>query len=369
MLFYFFVFVVIAFLALLSNGKSLKDQRIISLISSLVILCFQGFRWRTGTDWDPYLDCFLRPDIFKEDYEFGYYIFNKAIRYFTDSYTVFLFIQCLIIIICFIKFASYFKVKNISLVLLYYFVSTPFPIRYTLAVAVFLLSYKYVVEKQIIKFIIVLFVSISIHQIVVVALPIYFLARKHFSSKSILILYVLSCIIGFMTEFVFNNIFQLANTLFQYMPAFSQYKAEAYLVESDSQRSLFSMISSVLNGFVFICLFLYIRKLYYKEDIKYNILLNLYVIGLCFGRIVIEAIPYLARSIACFSGGFILMIILGIEAIHLRKKRDSILLKSIFLNAMFIYLFVIYYGQLVFYYPVFVPYYSIFSSTTRTVIF
>lgn len=53
--------------------------------------------------------------------EIGYYYFNKIIRLFTDSYTVFLLIECTIIAICQISFAKQFSINNKAATLLYFF--------------------------------------------------------------------------------------------------------------------------------------------------------------------------------------------------------------------------------------------------------
>ena len=369
MLFYFFVFAVIAILALLSHGKSSRDQKILSIISAIIIVCFQGFRWRTGTDWEPYLNAFLRPEANREDYEIGHYIFNKAIRLFTGSYTVFLFIQCSIVAICQLKVADYFKVKNGSLVMLMSFVTTPFPIRYTMAVSIFLLSYKYIVENKLIKFIICTLIAASIHQIVIVALPFYFITRRIYSTKILFVVYLSCCMVGLMTELVFTSFRDGMNMVIQLLPEFSQYKLNYYMDEMEAERTLSSIIISYVNGAVFIYLFTKLRYLRYKDDAKYNVLLNLYVFGLAFGRVAITALPYLSRAIACFSGGFILMSILGINALHMKSKNNTTIIQSFTLFGFIIYMFMIYHRQLVYYYPVFVPYFSIFSSSTRTVIF
>lgn len=369
MFLYCFLFIMLAAISILSHRKSVRDQRVFTIISAIIIVCFQGFRWRTGTDWDPYLDCFLKPDDYKSDYEFGYILFNKIIRYLTDSYTVFLFVQCSIVAFCQIRVARFFGVENGSLILFTGFVSTLFPIRFTLAVAIFTLSYIYIVRREIVKFLLCLTISVSLHQMVVVALPFYFFTYRFYSNRFLFIVYFTSCLLGLLGEFVFSHLFDALNLVFNYLPEYAQYKTNAYFIENEEERSLISIIISYVNGAVFIYLFTRIRDAFFPSNEKFNVLLNLYVFGLCFGRAIIGAIPYLARTIACFSGGFIIMLILAVNSMKLRDKRNTLFLQYFLLIALIIYEFIIYYGHLVFYKPVFVPYYSIFSETTRPVIF
>lgn len=369
MFLYFLIFIILAILSLVSHRKSSRDQMFFACISTVIVVCFQGFRWRTGTDWEPYYECFLKPDVYKEDFEYGYYLFNKVIRNYTDSYTIFLFIQCALIAFCQLKVAHYFNVQNGSFIMLFSFVTTPFPIRYTLAVSIFLLSYKYIVERKLYKFLFFYIIAVSMHQIVFVALPFYFFTRCFYSNVTLFATYFVSCVFGLMSEFVFSNLLQGVNLIFEYLPAFSQYKVNAYLVETESDRTIVSVILSYFNGAFFIYIFTKLRKYNFTSDNKFNVLLNLYVFGLSFGRLVIDAVPYLARAIACFSGGFIIMVLLGIISINLREKKCNNLFQQFVLFLFVVYVCVIYYNQLIYYKPVFIPYYSIFSSTTRTVVF
>lgn len=371
MYFYFFIFAILAIMALISHGRNARDQRYLGLLSAIIIVCFQGFRWRTGTDWDPYFDCFRFSDSYQVEYvEWGYYMFNKTIKAFTDSYTVFLLIQCSLIAYCYTKTSRFFNVNNVSLVLLYFFACTPFPIRYTMAVAIFMMSYKYIVERKFVKFCIFYALAAMCHQIVLLVLPFYFFCQKSLSTKIYLGIYFTCCAVGLTSEYIFKNLLQAANLIFNYLPEFSQTKMNAYMVESEEERTLVSTMISFLNGAFFIFTFTKVRDKHFADDNKYVVLLNLYVYGLCLGRLVIGAIPYLARVIACFSGGFVLMLYLGICSIKNRKSPYfRLLLQVVLLLLFFIYSAIIYNTSLVQFEPVFVPYYSIFSSTTRPVVF
>lgn len=71
----------------------------ISYFSIFSVLCFMLFlaalRWQTGTDWFPYYNDFITPNI-RQDFELGYVVYVNTIRWFTESYSIFLFITTLI---------------------------------------------------------------------------------------------------------------------------------------------------------------------------------------------------------------------------------------------------------------------------------
>ena len=103
-----------------------KYKRLFSLISAIILFTFIGARWETGTDWDNYKFLF---DSLKLDWGFitsiyhfdiGYILLNAGVKIFTDSYTVFLFVDsfCAISLIYFLLQKTA-KHPNISWLLFY----------------------------------------------------------------------------------------------------------------------------------------------------------------------------------------------------------------------------------------------------------
>ena len=68
------------------NKKSLLFFLIIFLL-----ICHDGLRWETGTDWTNYYNAFERCLMFDfDDFESGYVFLMRCFRVFTDNYTAFL---------------------------------------------------------------------------------------------------------------------------------------------------------------------------------------------------------------------------------------------------------------------------------------
>ena len=371
MFFYIFIFVILSLLALLSQNRSAKDQRLLGIISAIIVVCVQGFRWRTGTDWEAYYDCFIYSNRFQVEYvEWGYYMFNRIIRYLTASYTIFLLIQCGLIAFCHFKIAEHFQVKNVALVMLCSFASTPFPVRFTMAVSIFLLAYRYVEERNLTKFLVFYIAASMCHQIVALTLPVYFICHKQYSNKFIYIAYAVCCGLGLLTEYVFSNMLNGLALIFNLLPEFSQDKASAYMIESDEERSLISTILSFLNGAFFIFLFTKVKDKFYSSNNKFNILLNMYVFGLCFGRVVIGAVPYLSRINVCLAGGFTLMIYLSILSFKTSKRSTTGFVQKLLILLFILYISVSYFGKVNGEFDdLYIPYFSIFSSTQRIIVY
>ena len=95
------------------NKDILEKYKYVFTFICFALLVFQdGFRWETGTDWDPYYYFFenLTLSITPEDSDFdiGYVLFSYLIRVFTDNYTVFL----TILAVCFYSAFFYFIFKS-----------------------------------------------------------------------------------------------------------------------------------------------------------------------------------------------------------------------------------------------------------------
>lgn len=321
---------------------------------------FQGFRWRTGTDWEPYWESFTKPNSATDFAEAGYLLINRLVGLFTDSYTVFLLIQCGFGLYSTYRFSRFCAVNNIAMMMLYSLATTIFPIRMTTAVAIYMFAYQYIVKRELIKYLLVSAISISIHTASVVALPAYFLVNRHYKDLTIIIVYIASCVFGLLSSVVFGGIMDISVLLYAYMGDMAQHKMEAYVVENQGEEML--SLLSYLNALFFIIIFLYIRKKHFKEAEVYNVLLNMYVLGIAFNRVTNNAIPYLARTTAFFAAGFIVMLLLWIERQHSVRRAILILLLTIYASTF-------YFAQIDKFKDVFVPYYSIFSPTTRAVVY
>ena len=86
---YFFVFVLLLCLLPLDRPGLRSTYQLLGFTVLLVLL---GARWETGTDWDPYIEYFRDLDNYR-NFEPGYVLLNEAVRFFSNNYTLFLFIN------------------------------------------------------------------------------------------------------------------------------------------------------------------------------------------------------------------------------------------------------------------------------------
>ncbi|ENZ30804.1 hypothetical protein HMPREF1084_03377 [Clostridium butyricum 60E.3] len=198
---------------------------IVCILSALPVVIVSSIRKNVGTDYAVYLPRYeLCRDISISNYkdtnfDFGYFLFVKCImRIFNNPQIVFAF-TALIFIYCMWKFIFKFSL-NIPISIYLLLVSGVFSyslniMRQMLCVAIFFNSLKYIREKKLIRFSIVILLSCFIHISAVIYLPLYFILDKKLSKKllalipvalffnkqiKILIIYIVSNV-PFLSEF------------------------------------------------------------------------------------------------------------------------------------------------------------------------
>ena len=208
MVIYIFIYLILSILAVLSSNSSRKSQNVMGWMALVVVCLFQGLRWRTGTDWQPYLDVFHYANSSTPitNTEPGYLFLNKIIAIFTKEYTVFLLISCFLNLWLVRRFARYFGVENIAAIILVSYSGAVFPVRIQLAVCVFLQAYQYIVEKKFLKYLFVVLLAASFHAAALITIPFYLLAIRPFSYKVLILIYIISCLIGFAVAPVFEGL-------------------------------------------------------------------------------------------------------------------------------------------------------------------
>lgn len=364
MLIYLFVYGLLSFFSLFDLYVIKKHRIGLLIFGAFVVVLFQALRWRTGTDWNGYFNEFMNVNspYWDDNFEIGYRFLNSSIRTITNHYTIFLLAECILNALFIILFIRSMPVSNPCLAYLYFFSLAIFPIRYTLACSIVLYSYKYILEKKFITFLLLIVIAFSIHRMVILFFPAYFIANRNYSFGLLISVYLLTVILGFATDLIFGNLLEVGALLYGGVSDNVQGKLEHYLTEDIPEygrMSILRVILSVINSSLFILLFYYFKRKFFMDNKIYNMLFNLYVLGISFNRLVFQTIPDLARLTSLFTGGFIVMIIMILS----KYRRD---IQVLITSALILYFFIAYYSAINgFYADLFIPYYSIFSDKIR----
>jgi hypothetical protein len=187
---YILNFIIITILLVLAgsqkkNEKDFKWLLPVIFIQLLYIKCFVDIN--TVSDLDSYKDHFLEVrylgwiEILKTKAEFGYYIIAKICYSVSQSFQFFLFVYNSIMLSLFfvwIKRESVNVELSVVLFLLLAYSGSIYILRQYMAIAILLLSYRYILERKLIKYLLVVVIAISFHRTAVIFLPLYFIFNQ-----------------------------------------------------------------------------------------------------------------------------------------------------------------------------------------------
>lgn len=221
------------------QGTSQRNKQIFCLLASLNWILLSGLRHLSiGADtikygyffeqtaniswvtlWNERVDIFIHGSMGKDP---GYIVFQKLIQEFTTNYRVYLILIAVIFIlplgIWIYRNSSNYLMSFIIYSCLFYSFFSITGTRQTIATAmVVFVGYKYIKERNLWLFLLLILIATSIHFSAICYLPFYYLANKEISNK-----YLILCGCTFLSIFIFKkNIFSLGSRLIgydQYLP-------------------------------------------------------------------------------------------------------------------------------------------------------
>lgn len=209
-------------------------------------------------------------------YDYGYVFFHTIIKSLNgDLMTVYFFTCLLSLIIYFFtfkKYTTYIFIAWYFLFARYFEVQNITQIRQGLACAFMLLSLKFVYEKKLIPFIIIILVGATIHKSLLVALLIYPVSKISWNKRKVIIAISISLMLRLipLTDLVFTII--LPN-LGIYIPKFDAYSGTIFMADASVFELIFRL--STVSFFSYFLL----KKKYIPYN---NIFLSMLILGLFF---------------------------------------------------------------------------------------
>ncbi|WP_439582735.1 EpsG family protein [Dyadobacter bucti] len=275
---YLFFFLFSAWDLFIADRRKAIKISLMALLGITMVI-FAGIRWETGTDWENYLYYFkiidIRP-IGGTAMEIGYEMIVRLFKsIISTNYTAFLFF-CAIYIILITYFALYkfspFPLFSLFLLLSYSFAGSGFGVRQDLSIALTLVSLIFIVERSLIKFVVIVLLAALIHNSAIIFLPAYWLYSFKWNTVKVLtvIIFTLFCVL--FSERLMTTFGSLI----------SARKVELYLtlgMETDI-NPYSTLIKGLLGRFLFFVILVGFVD-YKNEDRKlFSGLFNLYVFGI-----------------------------------------------------------------------------------------
>lgn len=269
------------FASIIGELLPLKQKKNIMMIWCVIFIFIGGLRWRIGGDWDQYYDHFLFSkwsNIFSYDrygngvekLEPGFVFVNVLVKTFFKHFFVYNILLCSFIQITYYKFSNYFFPKHPLLCYCFLMIlaSNIFPVRAGLAIGIAFWCWRYIKERNLKKYLLIVFAAFMIHNQAIVLLPAYFLGYIKLERKWLLILYPIIAIFAFR----FQDYFASLTMMFGGSIA---EKAQRYTEgETEGFSNTVNYAGWILN-YIFLNIYLFVRKADNKEDdYFYNTLIN-----------------------------------------------------------------------------------------------
>lgn len=340
------------FTSFLYFQSSLKKVSIGFYLLLFGVIFISGLRDMIGGyDVYVYAEVYESPSAFIigfKPFEIGFRLYYLFLRIFsTDRYFMFFITAIIITTFHFFAIKKHSTILYFSIFLIFckFFLMSFVYLRQGIAMGIIWFSFPYIINRNYLKFSLIVFVAFLFHKSAVIFIPIYFLASIKFENLKMFLIAVVAIII---------SVSPLSAILL------------GALAESsgDEKANIYVSLSSDVNIFYFIEVILLIilvlkfRLEFYKT--KYGTL----VINGLFGYIILNIMSLTNASFIRFGWYYFFFLILALPCIYnfIQDKKS----KGLFKLAVFVYYSFIFFRLLIIYDDGdFMPYKSIFEDFNR----
>ena len=292
LLFYITLFIISVLFIRKAERISVKKETIINSQIKVMICIFIGLgipiliaaiRYQVGTDYNNYIDYYSvysklgLNEILKYANEFLFILVIKIAYIFREPQILFAIMAFLIIYITYKSILN--KREKVSITLMFtlylflYYTYSLNIIRQALAVALIAYSYKYIIEQNLKKFLLVLIIAILFHTSAIIFLPFYFISpKKNEKNRNIMfIIRIITIILVLLTIFNIENIVNCISNI----EGFG--RLAGYISEAPQGQNKQIIINTMILFILIIC-----RKPLMRYDEDNRTYLFLYIIGFIF---------------------------------------------------------------------------------------
>lgn len=331
----FFILCFFSYLEILNLDKRITSYFYLLFCVFFFILSF--IRWETGTDWKNYYEYFFnfRNVIAENDpFEWGFSLLIKTVSFFSDNYSVFLFIAGFLLFTfqsIAIKKLSPYPIVSLLFLWSIQFANILF-VRQWIAVAILIYSVTFIQKRRVFPFVLLIILAASFHRSSLVFIIAWWVYNLKISKKKMTIILLVS--IGFCV-IITKTIEILSGGL----GGIVQAKIDLYLnsdYNSETNEDL-NLVSIIIKGFANKFLILFVSfYLYDKITEKYPQFqgyLNLY----WFGAVIYFSTISISLVFVRFSYAFDFFQII-LVAYFFRVLENNVI-KTIMFVFFFVYLF------------------------------
>lgn len=263
-------------------------------------------------------------------FDYGYVFFHTIIKSLNGDLMTVYFFTCLlsltIYFFTFKKYTAYIFIAWYFLFARYFEVQNIIQIRQGLACAFMLLSLKFVYEKKLIPFIIIILIGATIHKSLLVALLIYPISKINWNKVKVIIAILISLILNMipLTNIIFTIILPAVGI---YIPKFDDYLGTVFMTNTSNFELIFRL--STVSFFSYFLL--------KKKDMPYsNVFLSMLVLGLFFLCIFSDFKELAGRTASIFFLAFTFVPAILLDFVRNLKEKILILLFLLLMGGILI---------------------------------
>lgn len=330
--------------------------KIYSLIV-FILIAISTFRWENGTDWDSYYTYFRNLNrVTCFDYMEPGFTLLSSINSVFFNYTTQL--GCIAILSILPISIRIFKLSPYPIYSLFIWycvnMANIFPVRQTIAVAIFVYSWKHIERRELKKFLIYVFLASTFHITAIVTIPIYFIWNKFLNLKKYILTIILFIVLGLLfKEAMIKLLFIIGGNSFAD-------KLDFY-INFNSQNSFGSIYTpeqilfrGIINRTITLLLPIFLLNKYRSSNNTINAIFNMYLYSFIIFVVVTPLSPALGR-LTVYSD--IAQILIFTYLFTLKMNLANRLILGILLITYLLFRF---YGVVNNYYDLYVPYNFVF---------
>ncbi|RZJ77558.1 MAG: EpsG family protein [Flavobacterium sp.] len=280
---YFLVFAVLTLFSTFEiYGLKHAESKNIFIIFCLVLFVLSFIRWESGTDWETYYAAFNQSVEWgtENEFEWGFARINEFVKIFFDNYTVLLFTLGAILFIfqskAILKLSPY-PVTSLLLLWCTSFANIFF-VRQSIATAILFFAVRYIEEKKLAKFLIMIAIATLFHRTSLLFVLAWWIYPMKIRPSLMMTFILISLLLSAIISKLMGNLGAIAGGVVQQ-------KIEIYLDSSnDTFGTEASLVQIIIKGFankIFIfgiSLFFMLRL--ERKGIVFREYLNLYLVGI-----------------------------------------------------------------------------------------
>lgn len=314
-------------------GIGKKSAYRICSIYTILYIFLATIRWDQNLgDWKGYYGVFNWSPInnLKEVFDISYWAFEplfylimRFIKFFTGNYTHLLFVMAFIAIGGFYFSSKYINEKVMlkgreygsdnSHIFTTFLIawstgcSSVYTVRTNIAYAICLLSLRWIEEKKLVRFLLMVALATMFHFTAIIFIPAYFIYHKKLNTKRWLEamgIVIVLCIIGV------DHLIPLVGLLGgRYAEKLNSYNVNVGTsgYSYSNYSGLFLIVRALSNTILVLAIALYIKRKF-ADDIRFNGLLNIYLLGALIQTLIVPYNLELARvAVYYVQGQFFLL--------------------------------------------------------------